>query len=294
MAGPVGEALIMTAIGLAVAVPAVLGYNILLRRNKGVQEMVSHFTHELHAYLISGAKMGLGMDKGPGRRSPSPLLQRLARKTPMAITVGGGDEGEAMSDINVTPLVDVMLVLLIIFIITIRVIIQQVPVELPKATNLPTQTKPENITIAIDKAGRHLLEYPAAVGPGGAQAEAARHRARRAAAGSAHSRRCQRSVPIRGPGTRGHAADRHTQSGVHHHTRSFRSRNVGENRDGHECRRGGEGQSYSDINMTPLIDVMLVLLIIFIITIPSHDACGEDRQSAAAAAEFRRRRRRPK
>ncbi|MGO9632411.1 MAG: MotA/TolQ/ExbB proton channel family protein [Steroidobacteraceae bacterium] len=65
VAGPVGEALIMTAIGLAVAVPAVLGYNILLRRNKGTQERVSHFTHELHAYLISGAKMGLGMDKGP-------------------------------------------------------------------------------------------------------------------------------------------------------------------------------------------------------------------------------------
>jgi len=71
----------------------------------------------------------------------------------MAINVGGGDEGEAMSDINVTPLVDVMLVLLIIFIITIRVIIQQVPVQLPKATNLPTQTRPENITIAIDKDG---------------------------------------------------------------------------------------------------------------------------------------------
>ena len=71
----------------------------------------------------------------------------------MAITVGSSDEGEPMADINVTPLVDVMLVLLIIFIITIRVIIQQVPVELPKATNLPTQTKPENITIAIDKEG---------------------------------------------------------------------------------------------------------------------------------------------
>jgi biopolymer transport protein ExbB len=63
VAGPVGEALIMTALGLAVAVPAVLGYNVLLRRNKTVQERVSHFTHELHAYLISGAKMGLGMDK---------------------------------------------------------------------------------------------------------------------------------------------------------------------------------------------------------------------------------------
>jgi biopolymer transport protein ExbD len=71
----------------------------------------------------------------------------------MAMTVGTGEEGESMADINVTPLVDVMLVLLIIFIITIRVIIQQVPVQLPKATNLPTQTRPENITIAVDKEG---------------------------------------------------------------------------------------------------------------------------------------------
>jgi len=65
----------------------------------------------------------------------------------MAINFGG-EEAEAMSDINVTPLVDVMLVLLIIFIITIRVILQQVPLALPKATNLVTQTRPENVTIA--------------------------------------------------------------------------------------------------------------------------------------------------
>jgi biopolymer transport protein ExbD len=71
----------------------------------------------------------------------------------MAIKVGGDSEGDMMADINVTPLVDVMLVLLIIFIITIRVIIQQVNVDLPKATNLPTQTKPENITIAVDRQG---------------------------------------------------------------------------------------------------------------------------------------------
>jgi biopolymer transport protein ExbB len=78
VAGPVGEALIMTAIGLAVAVPAVLGYNILLRRNKSVQERVSHFTHELHAYLIAGAKMGLGMDKGgaPPVVKPAPVAAR--------------------------------------------------------------------------------------------------------------------------------------------------------------------------------------------------------------------------
>jgi biopolymer transport protein ExbB len=78
VAGPVGEALIMTAIGLAVAVPAVLGYNILLRRNKAAQERVSHFTHELHAYLIAGAKMGLGMDKGgpPPVVKPAPVAAR--------------------------------------------------------------------------------------------------------------------------------------------------------------------------------------------------------------------------
>ncbi len=62
VAGPVGEALIMTAIGLAVAVPAVLGYNVLLRRNKNVQERVTHFAHELHAYVLSGSKLGLGRD----------------------------------------------------------------------------------------------------------------------------------------------------------------------------------------------------------------------------------------
>jgi biopolymer transport protein ExbD len=71
----------------------------------------------------------------------------------MSLNVGGKSEGEVMSDINVTPLVDVMLVLLIIFIITIPVIVAQVHLELPKATNLPTQTKPENITVSVDKDG---------------------------------------------------------------------------------------------------------------------------------------------
>ena len=70
----------------------------------------------------------------------------------MAMNVGG-DEGGAIASINTTPLVDVMLVLLIIFLITIPVITKTVPVALPKAVNIPTQTKPENITIAVDKEG---------------------------------------------------------------------------------------------------------------------------------------------
>src|SRR5713101_1466470 len=72
----------------------------------------------------------------------------------MAMNVGGsGDEQAVMSTINTTPLVDVMLVLLIIVLVTIPVINKSVPVDLPKAVNIPTQTKPENITVAVDKDG---------------------------------------------------------------------------------------------------------------------------------------------
>ena len=74
----------------------------------------------------------------------------------MAMSVGSdsGDDASVMATINTTPLVDVMLVLLIIFLITIPVITKTVPVDLPKAVNIPTQTKPENITIAVDKEGK--------------------------------------------------------------------------------------------------------------------------------------------
>ena len=68
---------------------------------------------------------------------------------------GGADE-EAISTINTTPLVDVMLVLLIIFLITVPVITKTIPMELPNAVNIPTETKPENITLAIDKDGKFL------------------------------------------------------------------------------------------------------------------------------------------
>ncbi|SEP86292.1 outer membrane transport energization protein ExbD [Solimonas aquatica] len=71
----------------------------------------------------------------------------------MAMQVGGDDDDELNSSINTTPLVDVMLVLLIIFLITIPVVTQTVPLKLPNERNQPTQTKPENIVIAVDKDG---------------------------------------------------------------------------------------------------------------------------------------------
>ncbi|MDR3453200.1 MAG: MotA/TolQ/ExbB proton channel family protein [Rhodoferax sp.] len=62
VAGPVGESLIMTALGLAVAIPAVLGYNALVRGNKFILIKLSSFTHDLHAYFVTGARVSSGSD----------------------------------------------------------------------------------------------------------------------------------------------------------------------------------------------------------------------------------------
>ena len=74
----------------------------------------------------------------------------------MAMSVGQASDEEASSiaEINTTPLVDIMLVLLIIFLITVPVIQDMKKVEIPKAVNIATQTKPENITISVDSAGQ--------------------------------------------------------------------------------------------------------------------------------------------
>ncbi|MBX3609851.1 MAG: MotA/TolQ/ExbB proton channel family protein [Hydrogenophaga sp.] len=62
VAGPIGEALIMTALGLLVAIPAVLGYNALVRGNKGVLHHLNRFAHDLHAYFVTGARVSIGGD----------------------------------------------------------------------------------------------------------------------------------------------------------------------------------------------------------------------------------------
>ncbi|MEP7183819.1 MAG: biopolymer transporter ExbD [Betaproteobacteria bacterium] len=74
----------------------------------------------------------------------------------MAMTVGtaGSDDDEVISTINTTPLVDIMLVLLIIFLITIPVVTTSIPVQLPKERNEIRETKPENIVISVDATGR--------------------------------------------------------------------------------------------------------------------------------------------
>nr|WP_311527916.1 MotA/TolQ/ExbB proton channel family protein [uncultured Ralstonia sp.] len=63
VAGPVGESLIMTAFGLAVAIPAVLGYNALTRGNKAVIAKLNRFAHDLHAYFVTGARLRPGSSR---------------------------------------------------------------------------------------------------------------------------------------------------------------------------------------------------------------------------------------
>jgi biopolymer transport protein ExbB len=69
VAGPIGEALIMTALGLAVAIPAVLGYNALVRGNKAILDKLNRFAHDLHAYLLTGMR-------DPGRGDANVVAMR--------------------------------------------------------------------------------------------------------------------------------------------------------------------------------------------------------------------------
>ncbi len=72
VAGPVGGALIMTALGLFAAVPAVWGYNWLLGRNKVLQDALRNFAGDLHAFLVSGARMATGSEAGGARPAAAP------------------------------------------------------------------------------------------------------------------------------------------------------------------------------------------------------------------------------
>jgi len=78
----------------------------------------------------------------------------------MAMSVGseGGDDNP-LSEINTTPLVDVMLVLLIIFLITVPVVIQTVPLQLPKVVNEPTTSKPENVVLSVREVNGQCETY---------------------------------------------------------------------------------------------------------------------------------------
>lgn len=85
VAGPVGEALIMTALGLAVAVPAVMAYNWLMRRNKAIVEELARFTNDVHGYMMSGGSVR-PVTAAAGRTAP-------VAKAPSGATATGSSVG---------------------------------------------------------------------------------------------------------------------------------------------------------------------------------------------------------
>jgi biopolymer transport protein ExbD len=90
----------------------------------------------------------------------------------MAISFGSrSEQDDLLSSINTTPLVDVMLVLLIIFLITVPVVTHTVPVSLPRETNQPTQTSPRNVNISVDNAGTIYWNQEKIPDPGSLQTQ---------------------------------------------------------------------------------------------------------------------------
>jgi biopolymer transport protein ExbD len=154
VAGPVGESLIMTAFGLFVAIPAVLGYNALTRANKGIASKLRRFAHGLHAYFVTGARLA---SSSPRDACASRRAQAETRST-MAMNTGFSDDDDdgVMSEINMTPLVDVMLVLLIIFLVTIPAMQHAVKIDLPHASSQPVDEKPQTVDVAIQGNGTIL------------------------------------------------------------------------------------------------------------------------------------------
>lgn len=78
VAGPVGEALIMTAFGLFVAIPAVLGYNAINRRNRLIHQALTRFAHDLHAWLLTGARVESGQSEWSAAPASRPVIERSA------------------------------------------------------------------------------------------------------------------------------------------------------------------------------------------------------------------------
>src|SRR6202043_677154 len=103
-------------------------------------------------FLLRSPRGAAQERQGRARHGRRPDRQRRADRLTMGMNVGSAeddDEDGVVAAINTTPLVDVMLVLLIIFLITVPVVIHTVPVSLPKEVNPPTRTRPENINLAV-------------------------------------------------------------------------------------------------------------------------------------------------
>ena len=160
VAGPVGEALIMTGIGLAVALPAVMGYNWLTRSNRVLTAKLDAFAFELLTFLSMGHALQASGTRAQARRRAARRGQLASRGEPSWLSEAstGNPPQQPMAEINMVPLIDVVLVLLVIFIVTAPLLTNAVKLDLPKATSTADIQKPEKIEFAIDADRRAVLE----------------------------------------------------------------------------------------------------------------------------------------
>ena len=140
----IAEALFATAIGLFAAIPAVIAYNRLTHGLDRFEARLSRFADRFHATL--SRELEVEVEALMGANLPPPAA-RPPRRAPM-------------SEINVTPLVDVMLVLLIIFMVTAPLLVAGVPIDLPesRAGALDQQAKP--VQVALDERARSSSTTP--------------------------------------------------------------------------------------------------------------------------------------
>ncbi len=212
VAGPVGEALIMTAFGLAVAVPAVMGYNWLIRRNKSAMERVRAFAwrRPQRAAGRSARALGIEADWREPAMAMNSALARTAAKTQINATI------------NTTPLVDVMLVLLIIFLITIPVVTQTSSCSCRRNATCRrrpsprTSSSPSTATARSTGAWSHGRQRNPGRAAEGRSGEGAATR-------GAHPRRRRGALRKRRPRGRGLPARRHLQGRLHHRATARRA-----------------------------------------------------------------------
>ena len=152
IAGPVGEALIMTGLGLAVAIPAVLAYNTFVRNNRVFLSRLDAFAHDLFAFLTTGQQVALSDGKVRALRRQSGGAQRGANKWPLAASRARGGSS-TVSEINMVPLIDVMLVLLVIFIITAPLLAHSIKINMPQVAAEQIEEEPKTVDLAIDASG---------------------------------------------------------------------------------------------------------------------------------------------
>jgi hypothetical protein len=145
VAGPVGEALIMTAAGIAVAVPAVLAYNIYGKWVAACEAELEGFAHDLRQMVLEPPRAGTEMAFGRLERSPA---------------------SQPMSDINMTPLIDVMLVLLVIFIVTAPLMTSQ-----PEARPAAHRRRPAERRAELHRPGARRRGPPVPGRPAGRAAD---------------------------------------------------------------------------------------------------------------------------